>query len=94
MPLSGKERRALASQANRMKPTVTIAGGEVSENTAEHIRTALSTHALLRIRVTTDDRREFAVTLEQLAERVPCEVVHKVGRTALLHRGDAGEAGV
>lgn len=89
MALTGNERRALAAQANPLRTRLTI-GAELSDPMVAQVRETLGHHALLKVRVATDDRDTVAHLGRQLAERVPCEVVQRVGRVLVLYRHDAG----
>jgi RNA-binding protein len=90
MALTSRERRALAARGNRLKADITIRAGELSDATVAHVRNALTKRELIKVRISTDDREECAQTADQLAERIPCDLVQRVGRVALLYRsGDA-----
>ena len=41
---------------------------------------------LLKVRISTDDREECDRVAEELAARLPCQLVQRVGRVALLFR--------
>lgn len=86
MPLSSTQRRALAARGNRLKVCVIIGAGELSEATVTHVRQALTGKELIKVRISTDDRQECARAALELAERIPCELVQRVGRVALLYR--------
>ena len=86
MALSAKERRALLGSSHRLKPAVTLAAGVVSDGAVAHVRAALRDHRLLKVRVTSDERRECDAVAAELARRVPCELVKRVGRTILLYQ--------
>lgn len=88
MALSSNDRRRLAAQGNRLKASVSITADELSEAVVAHVREALRTSALVKVRVNTDDRGALRPLAEQIAARVPCEVVQCVGRVLLLHRAD------
>ncbi|MEP0847370.1 MAG: YhbY family RNA-binding protein [Phycisphaerae bacterium] len=88
MALSSNDRRRLAALGNRLKATVSVAGGEVSDAVVAHLRQALRASPLVKVRVNTDDRGTIWPVAERIAERVPCEVVQRIGRVLLLHRAD------
>ncbi len=93
MPLSSGERRALAAQGNRLKAHVIIRADELSETTVAHVRQAFGQNELIKIRLSTDDRQECARAAEELAQRIPCELVQRVGRVVLLYRPAAQASG-
>lgn len=92
VPLTTKERKALAASGNRLKATLTLAAGELSDATVAHVQQSFGKHELLKIRINTDDRDECASLAKSLADRIGAELVQVVGRTALLHRGGARQA--
>ncbi len=86
MPLSARERRALAASGNRLKANVIVRADELSEATVAHVRNAFGEKELLKVRISTDDREACARAAMELAERIPCDLVQRVGRVALLYR--------
>ena len=86
MSLSSRERRALAARGNRLKANVAIQAGELSDATVEHVRRAFGRNELIKVRISTDDREECSQAARELAERIPCALVQRVGRVALLYR--------
>ncbi len=86
MALDGKQRRTLAGQGNRLKATITIQGQSLSDSVVEHLRAALFKHELRKVRLGSDDRDECDLIAAEIAARVPCELVQRVGRVALLYR--------
>lgn len=92
MGLSSAERRVLTAQGNRLKARVIIRAGELSDATVAHVRQAFGDKELIKVRINADDRQECGQAAQELAERIPCELVQRVGRVALLYR-PADEAG-
>ena len=86
MALSAHERRELAARGRRLKAEVTIAAGRVSDNTVEHVRRFLAERELAKVRIRADSREECEAAAAELVQRVPCELVRRVGRVVLLHR--------
>jgi RNA-binding protein YhbY len=89
MPLTPRRRRELARSAHGLHVSVHVAGTP-GESAMEQIRAALSRRELVKVRVQTDDRETCRQVGAQLADRVPCELVARVGRVLLLYRS-AGE---
>jgi RNA-binding protein len=89
MPLSSGQRRALAARGNRLKASVIISADALSEAAVAHVRSAFGDRELLKVRISTDDREACARATIELAARVPCELVQRVGRVALLYRPGA-----
>ena len=86
MPLNSAQRRVLAARGNRLKARVIVRADELSEATVAHVRQAFGQAELLKIRISTDDRAACDRAALQLGQRVPCEVVQRVGRVVLLYR--------
>jgi RNA-binding protein len=91
MPLTSKQRRELGARGQRLKPAVTISAdaGALAETVVTHVRALLVERELAKVRIRTDDRAACRRAAEQLAARVPCQIVRIVGRVALLYRADA-----
>ncbi len=92
VPLNSAEKKRLAAQANRLASSVTVAGGELTEAAIAHVRAALSSHPLVKVRIQTDDKREVDAAARQLAERVPCELIRRIGRVVVVHCIENGTA--
>jgi len=86
MPLSSAQRRALAAEANSLKATVTVSAGALGDAVVSHVRTALGSRPLVKVRIHADDAATCDAAAAELAARVPCELVQRVGRVALLYR--------
>lgn len=91
MPLSPKERRTLSAAGNRLAAVTTIAAGELPDGVVAHVRQAFGERELVKVRVQADDRAACGDVGAQLAERVPCEVVARIGRVLLLYRAAPAE---
>jgi len=89
--LTSAEKRALKARGNRLAVRVILSERELTDAAVEHVRTAFGRDDLLKVRVNTKDREICASILSQLAQRVPCEIVQRVGRAALLYRAPHGE---
>ncbi len=86
MGLTSGRRRELIALGNRIKANVIIRADELSDATIDHVRQAFGDKELIKIRISTSDRQQCLLAAEQLAERVPCELVQRIGRVALLYR--------
>jgi RNA-binding protein len=88
MAIDAKRRRELAAQGNRLEARLTIgaAADALPDSVVAHVRRALEAAELLKIRVQADDRDACAAVGQQLVERVPCELVQRVGRVLLVYR--------
>lgn len=88
--LAGSSRRELISQANRLKSLLTVGGDDPDEDVIAHVRAAFERHPLLKIRVATSDRSACEKVAAELARKVPCEFLQRIGRVVLLYRQPAG----
>ena len=94
MALDPKQRRDLSARANGLKAVVTVGGGAPAEGVIDHVRRALASRALLKVRVDTRDGDECRATAEALAAGTGSELVQVVGRVATLYRaGPGGDVG-
>ncbi len=92
MPLSSAQRRALAAAANRLKASVTVSADALGDAVVGHVRAVLATRALVKVRIRADDGAACDAAAAELAARVPCELVQRVGRVAVLYRPPSPEA--
>jgi RNA-binding protein YhbY len=86
MTLTSKQRRELLAASHALKPVATVPVDELSEALVEHVRAAFASQPLLKIRVAADNSEQTDRVAVELAGRVPCEVVKRVGRVVVLHR--------
>lgn len=86
MTMTGKERAALRSECNRLKPLVHVGQEGITPALATALDDALRTHELVKVqlnRAADTSAREAAATL---AARVNAEVIQTIGKTATLYR--------
>ena len=86
MTMTGKERAALRSECNRLKPTVHIGQEGLTTSVATALDEALEARELVKVQLnkTTDVTAREAANL--LAGRVRAEVIQTIGHTATLYR--------
>jgi RNA-binding protein len=84
MALSAKQRRSLLAESHQLKPAVMLAPGPLSESAVRQVREAFRGRELIKVRVQSDSRGDCDDVAEQLAARVPCEIVKRVGRVVVL----------
>lgn len=92
MSLSAKERKSLVGASHRLKPLVTLSGGEVSAGALEQVRSCFVRRSLVKVRVQTDDRHDCEAVARTLVEGVPCELVRRIGHVLLLYRPETEAA--
>lgn len=94
MSLTAKQRRELLAASHALRPVATLSEEGVSEAAVGHVRTSFGGASLVKVRVATESRAACERIAAELAERVPCEVVKRLGRVVLLYRpereSDAG----
>ena len=90
MALDARTRRELIKRGHGLKAELNVSAGEVTEAAVEHVRTFLASHDLGKVRVRADSGAECDQAAAELATRVPCEVVSRVGRVLLLYRPGKG----
>jgi RNA-binding protein len=91
MPLTAKRRRELLAASHPLRPVMTIAADNVSAAAVAHLRTALAAHELVKVRLAAQSTAECGTLAADVAARVPCEVVARVGRVVVFYRPEAGE---
>lgn len=72
-----------------MKADVTVAARSIDDAVIEHVRQHLAQNELAKIRIRAERREMCAEVADELARRVPCEIVTRVGRVVLLYREKA-----
>jgi len=86
MPLSAKERQALLAESHPLKAVATLSADALTDAAVEHVRAAFVGRELLKVRIQADSGDECDAAAADLARRVPCELVKRVGRVAVLYR--------
>ena len=86
MTLNAKLRRELIKRGHGQKAELSVSAGEISDAVVEHVRTYMAGRELGKVRIRADSAAECDEAAAELAERVPCEVVSRVGRVVLLYR--------
>ncbi|MEX2181411.1 MAG: YhbY family RNA-binding protein [Gemmatimonadaceae bacterium] len=84
--MTGKERAALRSECNRLKPQVHIGQEGITPALAAALDDALRTRELVKVQLNRTagvSARDAAVSL---AKRVRAEVIQVIGRTTTLYR--------
>ena len=89
MPLSSKQRKELFGRSHALSPMANVGDEPPSDTVVEHVRSCLESHPLGKIRVNADDGATCDAIGRELASRVPCEVVKRVGRVLIVYRPPA-----
>lgn len=86
MSLTSRERKALLAASHALRPAMTIAPDGLTDAVIDHLRRCFSGTALLKLRVQTSDRATCDALADRLVNRVPCELVRRVGRVLVLYK--------
>jgi RNA-binding protein len=79
-------RRALLGRGHQLKARLSVGRQGLTDGFLAQVRLSFANADLLKIRIDCDDRDEAALLASGLAEAVPCHLVQRVGRVALLYR--------
>lgn len=86
MTMTGKERAALRSECNRLKPMVHVGMEGISGTLIESLDDALRTHELVKVQLNKNADVTAREAANNLAKRVKAEVIQVIGKTASLYR--------
>ena len=86
MALTTQQKHELTRAGHKLSADIVIASDKLTDATFEHLRQAFTKRELIKIRIDTPDRGDFKQSAEQIAARVPCELVKLIGRVVLLYR--------
>ena len=91
--LSSSARRALRAAAHHLDPVVMVGQAGLTPAVLHEIDLALTAHALIKVRVMSDEREIRVGFLNEICEKMGCESVQHLGKLLVLWRNAAGEAG-
>ncbi len=83
------ERRPLVKRGHVLKAQLAVGRAGLTEAFLRQVRSAFSNTDLLKVRLEADKADESDSLALELADRVPCHLVQRVGRVALLYRKQA-----
>lgn len=86
MTMTGKERAALRSECNRLKPQVHIGQEGLTPALAKSLDDALRTHELVKVQLNKSVNVTAKEAAATLAKRVRAEVIQVIGKTTSLYR--------
>lgn len=86
MTLSGKERAALRSECNRLKPTVHVGQEGITPTLVDALDDALRTRELVKVALNKGADVDARDAAQALAGRVSADVIQVIGRTATFYR--------
>ena len=79
-------RRGLLGRGHKLKARLTLGRQGLTETFAAHIRQCFEHTDLLKVRIDVDDRDDAQQMAAALAASIPCHLVQRTGRVALLYR--------
>lgn len=86
MTMTGKERAALRSECNRLRPTVHVGSEGLSNALTEALDDALRTRELVKVQLNKTEDLTVKDAARQLAGRLKAEVIQTIGKTATFYR--------
>lgn len=86
MTMTGKERAALRSECNRLRPTVHVGQEGLTPTLQAALDDALRTRELVKVQLNKAADVSAKEAANTLAQRVKAEVIQVIGRTATLYR--------
>ena len=86
MTMTGKDRAALRSECNRLKPLVHIGQAGIDDDLIAALDDVLRTHELVKVALNKSVDVSAKAAANDLAARVKAEVIQVIGRTASLYR--------
>ena len=86
LTLSPAERKHLRGQAHHLDPVVLVGAEGLTGAVIKEADAALKAHALIKVRVFSDDRNERALTLTRLSDALNAAPVQHIGKLLVLWR--------
>lgn len=84
--LTNDELRRLKGIGHELKPIVMIGNNGVSDAVIEEINRALNDHELIKIKTAPGTKEERDVLSRDIAQKTNSQLIHHIGRMALLLR--------
>ncbi len=85
MSLTSAERQVLRARANAIKSQMSVGREGLTPAVIEAIRSALRRNDLIKVRIRAADHAEADEVARQIVEAVPCDLVARTGRVAVLY---------
>ena len=84
--LDNTELRRLKGIGHELKPIVMIGNNGITENIIQEVERALTDHELIKVKVPAGSKQERDELSNELANSVQAQLIHSIGRMALLLR--------
>lgn len=78
--------------SHRLKPVAAISADRLTDEAVVHVRACLADRPLVKVRIHAETAAECDAAAADVARRVPCEVVKRIGRVVLLYGEHLGLA--
>jgi RNA-binding protein len=88
MSLSSREKKSMRQIAHHLDAVVTVAAQPISDGVAQETERALHDHELIKVKFAIEDREARWAAAQSLAGSCNAEVVHKIGKVAVLYRAN------
>ena len=92
--LTNRERAHLKALAHALEPVVQIGSAGVTDAVVAEADRALTAHALMKVRIGTDDREARVALGDELCARTNATAVHRVGKVLVVWRPSEDEPAV
>ena len=84
--LTSAQRQALKARAHGLRPVVLLGAAGLTEKVMREIDRALAAHALIKIKVPTNDRNERTQMAADVAAKLSAANVQSIGKMIVLFR--------
>ncbi len=84
--LDSKTRKVLKARAHHLKPVVRIGQEGLSPGVEAETARSLAHHHLIKVHIHNGEREERKLLAQQLAQATDAELVHIIGKVAILYR--------
>ncbi|WP_296404818.1 YhbY family RNA-binding protein [Psychrobacter sp.] len=86
LALDNTELRRLKGIGHELKPVVTIGNKGLTDSVVEELERALNDHELIKIKTPPGTKEEREAFSDDLAAKIGAQLIHSIGRMALLLR--------
>ena len=93
MTLSEAQKKYLRGLGHKLKPTVMIGDGGLTDAQRGEYATTLEHHELIKVKVRVGDRQDRDAIIADLCTLGPAELVQRIGNVALLYRAATDDRG-
>jgi putative YhbY family RNA-binding protein len=84
--LAPVRRRDLKARAHLLKPVVWIGAAGLSENVIQEVDQGLTSHELIKVKISNDERQTRTAWLNEICNRLGAEPVQHIGKILVIYR--------